>query len=212
MPSSDARRHCLRLAVSLIAFTLAPSAQAQPPRTLLVYGDSLSAGYGLRRGDGWVERLAARIAELKLGWRVVNASVSGETTAGGRARASALFARERPALIVVELGANDALRGLNLDAARANLRAIIADAQSTGARVLLIGMRMPPNYGRAYADAFEQMFHSLASTEKTALVPFLLRGMEDRPDLFQADRIHPNEQAQTLLLENVWAVIKPMLR
>jgi acyl-CoA thioesterase I len=214
--SSSARRAWLRAAASLIAFAASAKARSQAPvpatRKVLVFGDSLSAGYGLRRGYGWVDLLAQRLDDEGRPWHVVNASVSGETTAGGRARAPILFERERPAIVVVELGANDALRGLDLGAAQANLRDILHHARAVGARCLLVGMRMPPNYGRAYAEEFERMFRRVATSEKAPLVPFLLEGLADRPDLFLADRIHPSERAQPTLLENVWTALKPMLK
>lgn len=174
-------------------------------------GDSLSAEYGLRHGSGWVEMLAHRLAAHRPAWRVVNASISGETSAGGRSRIAALLARHRPEALVIELGANDALRGLDLAATEANLAAIARAARGTGARVLLLGMQVPPNYGRAYTEAFAAVFRSVARAEHAALVPFFLAGVAERPEWFQPDRIHPNEAAQARLLENVWPALQRLL-
>ncbi len=212
------RRALLRLAGALCAGAslpalarAAPAAAPAGARTLLVLGDSLSAEYGLRRGSGWVEMLARRLAAHRPPWQAVNASISGETTAGGRSRIAALLAQHRPAAVVIELGANDALRGLDLAATEANLAAIAQAARAAGARVLLLGMQVPPNYGRAYTEAFATLFRSVARQERTALVPFFLAGVADRPELFQPDRIHPNEAAQQRLLENVWPSLQPLL-
>jgi len=180
-------------------------------RTLLVLGDSLSAEYGLRRGAGWVEMLAARLAARRPAWRVVNASISGETTAGGRSRIAALLAQHRPAIVILELGGNDALRGLDLAATEANLAAMAQASRKAGARVLLLGMQVPPNYGRAYGDAFAALYRNVARREQGSLLPFFLDGVAERPELFQPDRIHPNEAAQSRLFENVWPVLRPLL-
>jgi len=188
----------------------ADAAKAAPP-TLLVLGDSLSAEYGLRRGSGWVELLAGRLAERQPAWRVVNASISGETTAGGRSRLAALLERHRPAVVVIELGSNDALRGLDLKGTEANLSAMVQASRKAGARVLLLGMQMPPNYGRAYTEAFAAMYRDVAGREKAALLPFFLDGVAQRPELFQPDRIHPNEAAQSRMFENVWPALQPLL-
>ena len=174
-------------------------------------GDSLSAEYGLRRGAGWVEMLARKLAAQRPAWRVVNASISGETTAGGRSRIAALLAQHRPALVVIELGGNDALRGLDLGATEANLAAMTQAARSAGARVLLLGMQVPPNYGRAYTEAFAALFRNVARQQSAALLPFFLDGVAERPELFQPDRIHPNEAAQARMFDNVWKVLRPLL-
>jgi len=189
-----------------------PPRPAQSARVLLVVGDSLSAEYGLVRGAGWVKLLEQRLAQKRLGqYIVVNASISGETTSGGRTRLPELLKAHRPAVVVIELGANDGLRGLPLDLMRANLRAMIDASRGAGAQVLLVGMRIPPNYGRDYAERFFGAFGELARETKVALVPFLLDGMADDLSLFQADRIHPNEQAQPRLLDNVWPQLQPLL-
>lgn len=179
---------------------------------VLVVGDSLSAEYGLPRGSGWVAQLEQRLAPRQL--EVVNASVSGDTTAGGRSRLPQLLAEHRPRVLILELGGNDALRGLPLDMTRANLGEMVRAAKAGGARVLLLGMQVPPNYGRKYADQFAATFDSVARAEGAALVPFLLAGIADAPDpmrYFQPDRIHPNEAAQPLILANVWPKLKPLL-
>jgi acyl-CoA thioesterase I len=184
--------------------------------TVLVVGDSMSAEYGLARGSGWVALLEQRLAALKRSdVAVVNASVSGDTTSGGRSRLPELLARYKPTVVVLELGGNDALRGLPLAMTRENLVAMTQAAQAGGARVLLVGMQVPPNYGRKYADDFAGLFSSVARAERAAVVPFLLKGVADGPQaeaLFQADRIHPNAQAQATMLENVWAGLQPLLR
>ena len=187
------------------------AARAAEPRTLLVVGDSLSAEYGLPRGSGWVALLQRRIDERRLPWKVVNASVSGETTAGGRSRLADLLARHAPALVVVELGGNDALRGLPLAGTEANLREMVAATRKAGGRAVLFGMQMPPNYGRAYADQFAGLFRRVADAEKVPLLPFFLQPIAERIDAFQPDRIHPTEQAQPLLLEHAWPVLAPLL-
>ena len=178
-------------------------------------GDSLSAEYGLKRGSGWVALLDARLTQSKIAATVVNASISGDTTSGGRSRLPALLAQHKPAIVVIELGANDALRGLPLSMTRANLGAMAQAAKAAGAKVLIVGMQLPPNYGRQYGDEFAGLFATVAKAEGTALVPFLLKGVADGPQpeaLFQADRIHPKEAAHPTMLDNVWPVLKPLLR
>lgn len=182
---------------------------------LLVLGDSLSAEYGLARGSGWVALLEKRLAAEKLDWRVVNASISGETTSGGRSRLASLLKEHRPRAVVIELGGNDALRGLPLDMTRSNISDMARAAKAAGARVLIAGMAMPPNYGRAYGEAFTGLFAAVAQAEKTALLPFFLAGVADGPkadELFQADRIHPKAEAHPQILANVWPVLRPLLK
>ncbi|WP_143889319.1 arylesterase [Tepidimonas alkaliphilus] len=181
---------------------------------ILVVGDSLSAEYGLARGSGWVALLEQRLAQQGVRARVVNASVSGDTTAGGRSRLPALLQQHRPAVVVIELGGNDALRGLPLTGTRDNLRAMIRASREAGARVLLLGMDMPPNYGERFRADFRAVYADLAREERVALVPFFLAGVADGPqaaELFQADRIHPNERAQPLMLDNVWPALRRLL-
>ncbi|MBS0446346.1 MAG: arylesterase [Proteobacteria bacterium] len=198
-----------------LAMSVRAQAQDAPHgAVVLVVGDSLSAEYGLARGSGWVALLAQRIAAQKIPASVVNASISGDTTSGGRTRLPALLKEHRPAIVVIELGANDALRGLPLDMTRANLVAMTEAAKAMGAKVVLVGMQMPPNYGRRYADDFAAIFPGVAKAEGTALVPFLLAGVADAPDaetLFQADHIHPVAKAHPRLLDNVWVALKPLL-
>jgi acyl-CoA thioesterase-1 len=195
---------------------LAPPLRAQSaPRKLLVVGDSLSAEYGLVRGSGWVALLAARIAQDKLPWAVVNASISGETSSGGRSRLAALLQQHQPAIVIVELGGNDALRGLPLSMTKANLAEMVRATKAAGARAVVVGMEVPPNYGRKYGDDFAALFAQVAKAEGTALVPFLLHGVADIPEaeaMFQADRIHPKAAAHPRMLDNVWPVLRPLLR
>jgi len=183
--------------------------------TILVVGDSLSAEYGLKRGTGWVNLMAQRLASEKTPAKVVNASISGDTTSGGRSRLGALLTQHKPGVVIIELGGNDALRGLPLDMTEGNLRTMTQAAQKAGARVLLVGMQVPPNYGGDYAAKFSGLFAKVAKESKAALVPFLLKGVADTDEagkLFQADRIHPNEQAHPLMLANVWPELKKLLK
>jgi len=212
-PEPGGRRQALGalIGLALAAGTRPATAQPAGPRRLLVLGDSLSAEYGLPRGAGWVALLQKRLAEKRLPYEVVNASISGETTAGGRTRLPDLLARHSPAIVVIELGGNDALRGLPLAGTEQNLREKVRAAKTAGARPLLLGMQMPPNYGRAYAEQFAAIFTRVAEAEKIPLVPFFLEGFGDKPDYFQPDRIHPAERAQPLMLENVWPVLSKML-
>lgn len=205
------------MACALPLFGLPDSAHAtaMPPPgqpTLLVLGDSLSAEYGLARGSGWVALLKARLAADGMGYQVVNASISGDTTSDGRGRLPALLARLHPALVLIELGANDALRGIPLSVTADNLRFLIDQSQAHGARVLLIGMQIPPNYGTDYTQKFRNLFPQLAQEKHLALVPFLLDGLATQPQLFQADQMHPTEAAQGRLLDNVYPQLKPMLK
>jgi acyl-CoA thioesterase I len=192
------------------------AAQAGAARgPVLVVGDSLSAEYGLERGSGWVALLEQRLAAGKAARKVVNASISGDTTSGGRSRLPGLLEQHRPGIVVIELGGNDALRGLPLAMTQANLSAMARAAKDGGARVLIVGMQVPPNYGRSYAKEFAALFAEVAKAEGAALVPFLLKGVADGPDataMFQPDRIHPTAQAQPRMLDNVWPLLKPLLQ
>lgn len=191
------------------------AAAAARPRRLLVVGDSLSAEYGLPRGSGWVALLGQRAARERLALEVINASVSGDTTSGGKSRLAPLLERHRPDIVLIELGGNDALRGLPLEMTRTNLTAMSRAAVAAGAKVVIAGMQMPPNYGRRYADDFAALFADVARAEKAALVPFLLKNVADTADaeaLFQADRIHPNAAAHPRIVDNVWPVLEPLLR
>ena len=183
--------------------------------TLLVVGDSLSAEYGLARGTGWVALLEKRLTQEKLSVNVINASISGDTTSGGRSRLAALLKQHQPTHVILELGGNDALRGLPLAMTRTNLAEMARAAKAAGATVLIAGMQVPPNYGRQYSDDFHDLFKSVAQSEGTALVPFLLKGVADGAQaetLFQPDRIHPRATAQPTMLANVWPVLRPLLR
>ena len=200
---------CL-LAAALLLPGGPASAQSTLPvatqSTLLVVGDSLSAEYGLRRGTGWVPLLEKQLATAQKSVKVVNASISGDTTSGGRSRLAGLIKQHRPTVVVIELGGNDALRGLPLDMTEKNLTAMVQASKKSGAKVLLLGMQVPPNYGGAYGATFAGLFSKVAKAEKVALVPFFLKGIADAEDAtgqFQADRIHPNEQAQAKMLANV---------
>jgi acyl-CoA thioesterase-1 len=219
--AATARR--LQWAIGWVALLLTCALQAQPaarpasfvatdPRTVLVMGDSLSAAYGLSAAQGWVALTAERIAKQRPGWRVVNASISGETTAGGAARIAGELARHKPAVVVIELGANDGLRGLPLTQSRANLERMIAAAQAAKARVLLIGMRMPPNLGREYTQGFERNYAELARSHGAALLPFLLEPIALDRQAFQDDNLHPVASAQPKLRDHVWTKLGPLLR
>jgi acyl-CoA thioesterase I len=181
-------------------------------RTVLVYGDSLAAAYGMPQARGWVALLEERVKRERPHYSVANASISGETTAGGLSRIDAALARHKPAVVILELGANDGLRGLPIAAMKKNLEAMIDRSQKTGAKVLVVGMRMPPNYGEAYARDFERAFADVAKSRHAALLPFLFEGFAEKMDLFQPDRIHPNETAQPAILKNVWGALAPLLR
>ncbi len=227
--NQNAHRRDFILRLAGVFVSLATSLQAVPAlsqgsgkktgpaagkQTILVLGDSLSAEYGLARGTGWVALLEQRLEKEKKAAVVVNASVSGETTSGGRARLPALLLQHRPEVVVIELGGNDALRGLPLKNTQDNLSAMVQAAKKTGARVLLVGMQVPPNYGSVYADQFEGLFSVVAREHQTALVPFLLKDVADAANaaaLFQPDRIHPRANAQPRMLDNVWPALHKLL-
>jgi acyl-CoA thioesterase-1 len=202
------------IAVAVLGTSVGLSAAKTPP-VILVLGDSLSAEYGLKRGSGWVALLEHKLAAEKLPARVINASISGDTTSGGRSRLGALLAEHRPSHVIIELGANDALRGLPLEMTRDNLNQMTRAAQKTGAKVLLLGMQMPPNYGKDYSARFAALYASVAKANQAALLPFLLKGVADVPDSlrwFQADRIHPKEEAHPQLLANIWPELQRLLK
>ena len=199
----------LRLLILLASLSFTATAAAAG--TLLVFGDSLSAGYGIRQEAAWPSLLQKRLAEKRVDYSVVNASISGETTAGGRSRIAEAIGRQRPSIVIIALGANDGLRGLPIPAMKENLSAMIRAARTAKARVVLVGMRLPPNYG-PYADEFHKAYAELARSEKVALVPFLLDGIADQPRLFQSDTIHPTAEAQPKLLDNVWVALAPLLK
>ncbi|SMP49926.1 arylesterase [Noviherbaspirillum suwonense] len=200
-----------RALVLVICMLGATASAHSASKTLLVLGDSLSAEYGLARGSGWVPLLEKRLKADRLDVRVVNASISGDTTSGGRARLQPLLERHKPDVLVLELGANDALRGLPVASTEGNLRAIIESAKKVGTTVLLVGMQIPPNYGGEYATRFAGLFPKLAKEHQLPLVPFFLAPLLERPDLFQGDRLHPTAEAQPLLLDAVWPKLQPLL-
>ena len=204
-------RQVLLLCLSLCSMLFA-SAAYSASKNLLVLGDSISAEYGLPRDSGWVNLLQKRLADDKLGFNVVNASISGETTAGGLTRLPALLQQHKPTVLIIELGGNDGLRGLSLAATQANLREMIKSADRIGARVLLLGMRVPPNYGPDYSKRFAAMYQGLARERNVKLVPFLFAGLEDTERFFQQDRIHPNQRAQSVILDNVWPGLRALLK
>jgi acyl-CoA thioesterase-1 len=208
--------HCSVLAlVAAGAWPLAsPGAVPARKATILVVGDSLSAEYGLKRGSGWVALLEQRLAARKIPATVINASISGDTTSGGRSRLAALLKTHQPTHVILELGGNDALRGLPLAMTEQNLVAMARDAQAAGAKVVIVGMQVPPNYGSKYASDFAAVFAAAARQQGAALVPFLLKGVADAPNadaLFQSDRIHPREAAHPAMLDNVWPTLEPLL-
>ncbi len=217
--------HCSLLAVAGLGLGSAGSAAGAPASsaagrpgaaiTLLVLGDSLSAEYGLARGSGWVALLVQKLVQERRAATVINASISGDTTSGGRSRLPALLLQHRPSHVVIELGGNDALRGLPLQMTRDNLLAMVRAAKAAGARVMVVGMQLPPNYGARYGQDFSALFARVGQDEGAVLVPFLLAGVADSPQadsLFQPDRIHPKAEAHPRILANIWAVMKPWLR
>jgi acyl-CoA thioesterase-1 len=218
-----ARRRFLHFSLSLAAALsvgfAAPVDAAAPPSAsdgpvIVVVGDSISAEFGLARGSGWVALLGQRLAAAKSRWTVSNASISGDTTAGGLSRLPGILQQRHPKIVIIELGGNDALRGLPMSATRKNLDAMATLAEASGARVLVAGMMVPPNFGRKYQAEFGQMYADVATAHHAALVPFLFAGIADRPDAdawFQADQIHPLAKAHPIILDNVWAKLKPML-
>lgn len=194
----------------LSVLLFAPAAWAG--QTILVFGDSLSANYGISAEAGWVSLLQQRLDRKAHGYRVVNASISGETTAGGASRIRAALDAHRPVIAIIELGANDGLRGLSLEATRNNLDSIMLACRERKARILLVGMRLPPNYGAVYGEGFAAIFPALAQKHRAALLPFLLDGIAERREWFQADNLHPTAAAQAAIMENVWVKLKPLLR
>ena len=196
----------------MFALFLARDTGAAPAPSILVVGDSLSAGYGIELRDTWVTLMQQRLSKQGYPHAVVNASISGDTTAGGRTRLPAALKRHRPQIVILELGGNDGLRGLSLRETRANLEAMIKTAQSAGARVLLVGIHLPPNYGPEYTGKFHAIYHDLARAYNAALAPFLLEGVALTPGLMQPDGIHPRAAAQPRLLDNVWPYLEPLLK
>lgn len=206
--------HCSLLGLGLWSAGV-NAAAPRAPATLLVVGDSLSAEYGIARGSGWVALLEQRLAKEKIAAKVINASISGDTTSGGRSRLPALLRQHRPTHVLIELGGNDALRGLPLSMTRDNLAAMVKASRDAGAKVLVLGMQVPPNYGRKYGEDFAALFASVARSGGAALVPFFLEGVANAANaeaMFQSDRIHPVAEAHPVMLGNVWPVLAPLLR
>jgi acyl-CoA thioesterase I len=195
----------------LLAALLAFAAPALAARTVMVFGDSLSAAYNLSTAQGWVHLIGERIERSHLPWRVVNSSVTGETTAGGLRRLAEDLKRHKPSIVVLQLGANDALRGQPVAGMRSNLEQMIRLARRARAEPVLVGMMIPPNYGIDYTREFTQMYASLAAQHKVALVPFLLEGVADNAELFQPDQLHPTAKAQARIAANVWPALEPLL-
>lgn len=203
---------CFRHALLVLIVALCAPAAAEPAApVVLVLGDSISAGYGLAKGEVWVDLLATRLRHDGYRERVVNASISGDTTAGARARLPALLREAHPSIVVIELGGNDALRGGNLQASRTNLDAIVVAVQAARAKPLIVGMKVPPNYGAAYARTFDEVFADVAKARRTPVVPYAFEGFGDDLSQFQADRIHPTAAAQPRILANVWPALVPLL-
>lgn len=204
---------CAATAPARAADALANTATTAPATApaIVVLGDSISAEYGLPRDTGWVNLMRQKLTQERFDYSVANSSISGDTTSGGLARLPAALNRIEPKVVIVELGANDALRGVPLGTTEANLRTIIEKSQAANAKVLLVGMYVPPNYGPDYSQKFHAVYEKLSKEKHVPLVPFLLAGMENKPEMFQADQIHPAPQAQPLLLNNVWPVLRPLL-
>jgi acyl-CoA thioesterase I len=200
-----------RFAVLLLFLALSPVGSAASPPTIVVLGDSISAGYGLASGEVWVTLLERRLKEQRYPHRVVNASISGDTTAGGRARLPQLLKEHKPAIVIIELGGNDALRGQPLAGTRANVDAMTVAAQSAGAKVLIVALRIPSNYGPMYTREFERLFADVAKARKTAFVPYLFEGFGEDLSLFQSDQIHPTREAQAKMLDTLWPALLPLL-
>jgi acyl-CoA thioesterase-1 len=197
--------------LSVVVTLVSQSSFADEPPVLLILGDSLSAGYGMDSDRSWVHLLELRLNDTGHTYRILNSSISGDTTQGGLARLPRLLDRYQPRIVIIELGANDGLRGINPGITRANMTSMIQSSQQSGAKVLLAGIKLPPNYGADYIEQFESMYADLAREYDTLLVPFFMDGVVFKPGLLQADGIHPNEKGQPVLLENVWQVLQPAL-
>lgn len=196
----------------ITATALCSASAHSASKVVLVLGDSLSAEYGLVRGTGWVALLEQRLQQKKIAASVINASISGETTSGGRARLDTLLKKYHPDILIIELGGNDALRGLALSASEKNFRDMITMANAAKAKVILVGMQIPPNYGRDYTERFFSLYARIAKETKSALVPFLMEGVADKPEMFQADRIHLLAAAHPALLDNIWPHLQNALQ
>ena len=203
------KKRALTSAIALFCLFISFGTVAQTKQTILVMGDSLSAEYGLARGTGWVKLLEEQLQKQGSPWTVFNASISGETSSGGLSRLPKLLEQKKPGIVFLELGGNDALRGLSIQESERNLRKMIALSKQSGAKVLLFGMQIPPNYGQDYAKQFKDIYTKLSQQENVELLPFFLNGVASDLSLFQADRIHPNEKAQFILFKNVWGAMAP---
>ncbi|QWE09489.1 arylesterase [Polynucleobacter ibericus] len=203
------KRIAISLATALFCLFIPFSTQAQTNPVILVMGDSLSAEYGLTRGAGWVRLLEDQLHKESIPWTVFNASISGETSSGGVSRLPKLLEQKKPGIVLLELGTNDALRGLSIQESEKNLRKMIQLSKNSGAKVLLFGMQIPPNYGQEYTKQFQDLYPKLARQEQIELLPFFLKGVASDLTLFQADRMHPNEKAQNILFKNVWGAMAP---
>ncbi|MGA9574771.1 MAG: arylesterase [Lysobacterales bacterium] len=203
-------RVILSLLLCVVGF-YPPAAPASEPPVMLILGDSLSAGYGMQREMSWVSLLETRLSKDGYSYQILNSSISGDTSQGGLTRLPRLLDRYKPQIVIIELGANDGLRGIDPNVTRKNMASMIRQSQAIGARVLLAGIKLPPNYGSAYLQQFESIYTDLANEFGTLLVPFLMDGIAFEPDLLQADNIHPNEKGQPVLLDNVWKVLEPVL-
>jgi len=202
----------LFVVIVAVACMALPGAGWAADKSIVVFGDSLSAAYGIAQSRGWVALLAERLKRERSDYSVVNASISGDTTAGGLARIDAALEKHRPSVLLLALGGNDGLRGLPVSQMKQNLSSMVERAQEAGARVLLVGIRVPPNYGPAYADAFEAAYRDVAKRYRVALLPFLLDGVAEKDELFQPDRIHPTQEAQPLIERHVWTALQPLLK
>jgi acyl-CoA thioesterase-1 len=203
-------RVILSLLLVVVTLVSQPSFADEPP-VMLILGDSLSAGYGMDSDQSWVYLLELRLIDTGHTYRILNSSISGDTTQGGLARLPRLLDRYQPRIVIIELGGNDGLRGINPGITRANMTSMVQSSQQSGAKVLLAGIRLPPNYGADYIEQFESMYADIAREYDTLLVPFFMDGVVFKPGLLQADGIHPNEKGQPVLLENVWRILKPAL-
>jgi acyl-CoA thioesterase-1 len=209
------KRNLLRCGLALILGVSSTAAFAAAPQTILVVGDSLSAEYGLARGAGWVNLMTEKLAKEKISARVINASISGDTTSGGLSRLPALLTQHKPTIVIIELGGNDALRGMAMGQTEKNFSQMTQQSTKSGAKVLLLGMQVPPNFGPAYAKEFTAVYQQVAKSNKAALVPFFLKGVADAPnsrELFQADGIHPLAAAHPIMLANVWPELAKLLK
>jgi acyl-CoA thioesterase I len=202
----------LKRLLFILSLAMVPMEALAAGGTILVFGDSLSAGYGLAQKQGWVDLLQTRLREEGFNYKVANASISGETTVGGANRIAGALKAHQPDIVVLELGANDGLRGQSIDVMKRNLAQMIEASQRMRARVLLVGMRLPPNYGMSYTEKFQQTYVDLAREKKTALVPFLFQGFAEDLRFFQADRVHPTREAQSAMLDTIWQGLKPLLK